>query len=70
MAQQNQPNAQHIENIKKALVSAGLLTSTSLSDADKAKLNEELAKHGVDAQQTPLMLVCHSSHWCLVVPSN
>jgi hypothetical protein len=68
MAQEKQPTAQDIEKMKKALVGAGILKATELSKEDEAKLHAEFAKHGVDAHQNPLMLICHSNHWCLVVP--
>jgi hypothetical protein len=64
-------HSSEIENIKKALVSAGFLKSTTLDKHDEARLREELNKHGIDALRLPfgIRIICHSNHYCLVVPS-
>ena len=67
MAEQHQPTDADIENIKRAIVGAGILKAVTLSKADEAKLTEELARHGLDAQQRNYRLICSRAHWCLVI---
>jgi|GraSoiStandDraft_4_1057263.scaffolds.fasta_scaffold144822_2 hypothetical protein len=67
MAQQKEPTDTDIANIKKSLVGAGILKAVSLSKADEAKLAEELARHGLDAQRRNWRLICSKAHWCLVI---
>jgi hypothetical protein len=58
-----------VENIKKALVGAGILKSTSLDKAEEARLQAELSKHGIEALKWPFSwkIICHSNHYCIVV---
>ncbi len=67
MAEEKHPEATDIEKIKAALVSAGVIKSTTLSAADEAKIQEELARHHIDALRLPFRIICHSSHYCIIV---
>jgi len=69
MAEEEKLQATDIENIKKALVGAGFLKSTTLDKADEARLRDELSKHGIDALRLPfgIRIICHSGHYCIIV---
>lgn len=55
-----------INNMKKALVSAGITKATTLSKAQTAKINAELARQGVDAAALRAKLICNRNY-CLIV---
>ena len=57
-------------NMKKALVGAGFLKSTSLSAAQEAKLTRELARQGVDLKKKNTKLICSLAHYCIVIPKK
>jgi hypothetical protein len=57
------PTSQDIENMKKVLVSAGVLKSTSVTEAERTKVTEGLSK----VVPVPHQFVCNSEHWCIVV---
>ena len=67
MANQPKPKPVDVEKVKAALVSAGIIKSSPLSKPDEAKLREQLARHHVDALRLQFQIICHSSHYCLVV---
>ena len=69
MADKNVPEEVDVEKIKKALVSAGILKSVKLSAEDEAHIHKNLATHGIDALRFPfgIRIICHSSHYCIVV---
>ena len=58
-----------IENIKKALVQAGILTTTTPTAEEEAKLQAALARHGVDTNVSANKLICNKAHYCIVVKS-
>jgi hypothetical protein len=68
MAEEHVPTEADVENIKKAMVSAGILKATSLSHEEEARLTKALAQHGIDLAQRNWRLICSRSHWCLVIP--
>lgn len=55
-----------VEKIKSALVSSGILKSTSLSEQDQTKVREALLKEGVDLRPIRGHLICNSN-FCIVV---
>ena len=57
--------APHLENIKEALVSSGVLKSATLSEADREKIQKELAAKGVKAPA--IFIICSSAHYCVVI---
>ena len=64
MAEQ-QPN---VESIKEALVSSGILKATTISEADREKIQQALAAKGVKAGAGFIRVICSSAHFCLIVP--
>lgn len=66
MPEQERPSEADLQHIKQALVSAGFLKSTTLSEAEHARLTEELAKHGLHARRN-WKIICSWSHWCIVI---
>jgi hypothetical protein len=60
------PPEPNVEDIKKALVSVGVLKSTKLSKTAEAKLVAELANRGVTAAQKVIVL-CRRGVYCLVI---
>ena len=69
MADKHVPEEVDVEKIKKALVSAGILKSAKLSAEVEAHIHKNLASHGIDALRFPfsIKIICHSSHYCIVV---
>ena len=67
MAEDFKPTDAHIESMKKAMVSAGILKATTLSAEDHAKLEHALAKEGINTELRPYKIICSLSHWCLVI---
>ncbi len=61
--------AEHVdvEKIKAALVSAGVIKSVTLSEAEEERVREELARHNIDRFRLPFRIICHSAHYCIVV---
>jgi hypothetical protein len=57
------PTSQDIENMKKVLVSAGVLKSTSVTEAERTKVTEGLSK----VVPVPQILICNSQHYCIIV---
>jgi hypothetical protein len=70
MAEQHEATDADLENIKKAMVGAGILKAVTLSKADEAKLTEELARQGIDTRQRHVRLICSKAHWCLVIATT
>lgn len=65
--QEQEPTDAQIESIKKAMVSAGVLKSVSLSKADEEKIREALAREGIDTLARNWRIICSRAHWCLVI---
>jgi hypothetical protein len=69
MPEEHAPSDSDLENIKKAIVAAGILKATSLDKEDEARVTKALAQHGVDVD--PLTrnwkLICSRAHWCVVI---
>ena len=69
MPEEHAPSDSDLENIKKAIVTAGFLKATSLDKEDEARVTKALAQHGVDID--PLTrnwkLICSRAHWCIVI---
>ena len=59
-----------VEKIKQALVTAGLLKSTSVKGGDEDKLRAELARNHVDQPAWSFTIICHSQHYCIVVKKS
>lgn len=68
MAKQTEATSKDIANMKKALVSAGVTKATTLSKAQAAKINAELARQGVDTAALRSHLICNRNY-CIVVRS-
>lgn len=70
MAQEHKVTEADVENIKKAIVAAGFLKATSLSQEDEAMLTKALAQHGIDVdpERRNWKLICSTAHWCIVIP--
>jgi hypothetical protein len=69
MANQHEPTSQDIDNIKKALVGAGVLKAATPSKDEEAKVHAELARHGVDSALLGLHLWCNHNY-CIIVRSE
>jgi hypothetical protein len=69
MAEQHEPTSHDIDNIKKALVSAGILKAATPSKDEEAKFNAELARLGVDANKPKPHLWCNNNYCVVVRPS-
>ena len=67
MPEEKGPEHVDVEKIKAALVSAGVIKSVTLSEADEEKIREELARHHVDKFRLPFRIICHSGHYCIIV---
>jgi len=70
MAEEYKPTDADLENIKKAMVGAGILKATTLSQEEEAKLTKALAQQGIDVERRNGKLVCSWAHWCLVIPKK
>ena len=68
--EQKEPTAADIENVKAALVSAGVLKARSISDEDQAKIQDALRKHGADTELRNSKVICSTAHWCIVIPKK
>lgn len=69
MPEEHAPSDSDLENIKKAIVAAGILKATSLSKDDEARITKALAQHGVDVDVASRnwKLICSRAHWCIVI---
>jgi hypothetical protein len=69
MPEEHTPSDSDLENIKKAIVSAGILKAASLSKDDEARIAKALAQHGVDVdvESRNWKLICSRAHWCIVI---
>jgi hypothetical protein len=69
MPEDHLPTGSDLENIKRAIVSAGILKATSLSKEDEARITKALAQHGVDVdvETRNWKLICSRAHWCIVI---
>jgi hypothetical protein len=56
-----------VSKVKAALVSAGVLKSTTLSKADQTKIEQELSRNHVDRLKLSFQIICHSAHYCIIV---
>jgi hypothetical protein len=70
MAEEHKPTDADLENIKKAMVAAGILKATTLSHEEEARITKSLAQHGIDVEQRNWKLVCSWAHWCIVIPKK
>jgi len=72
MPEEHKPTEADLENIKKAMVAAGVLKATSLTKEQEAHITKELARHGIDVdlERRNWKLVCSLSHWCIVIPKK
>ena len=72
MAEEHTPTETDLENIKKAIVAAGILKAPSLSQEEEAKITRALAQHGVDVdvERRNWKLICSLAHWCIVIPKK
>ena len=72
MPEENKPTEADLENIKKALVAAGVLKATALSHEEEARITQELARHGIDVdlERRNWKLFCSLAHWCIVIPKK
>jgi hypothetical protein len=62
MAEQ-EPNLEHL---KEALVSSGVLKTTTISEADREKIQKALAAKGVSPDFPHI--ICSWAHYCIVLP--
>jgi hypothetical protein len=67
VAKEPPPKPVDVAKVKAALVSAGLLKSTTLGAADEAKIREELARNHLDKLKLGFTIICHSGHYCIIV---
>jgi hypothetical protein len=63
----NEATPRDIENIKKALVGANILRGENPTAEEEAKLNAELARHGIDAVKLGVKLYCSRAHFCVLI---
>jgi hypothetical protein len=65
-------DAEHVdvEKIKQALVTAGVLKSISVKGADEDRIRAELARNHIDQPAWSFTIICHSSHYCIVVKKS
>jgi len=68
MAKEYEPTSHDIDNMKKALVSAGVMKTAALSKDEEAKVHAELARHGVDMALLRPHIVCNQNY-CVIVRS-
>jgi hypothetical protein len=64
MAEKRTATSHDIENVKKALVSSGIVKS--MSKEDEAKVHSELSRHGVDIAAIDLHIWCNHNY-CIIV---
>lgn len=64
--------AEHVdvEKIKQALVTAGVLKSTSLKGGEEENVRAELARNHIDKPAWSFTIICSSRHYCIVVKQN
>lgn len=64
--------AQHVdvEKIKQALVTAGMLKSTSVKGGEEEKVRAELARNHIDQPAWSFTIICHSHHYCIIVKQS
>jgi hypothetical protein len=64
--------AEHVdvEKIKQALVTAGLLKSSSVKGEDEDNLRAELARNHIDQPAWSFTIICHSQHYCIIVKKS
>lgn len=67
MAKQREATSKDINNVKKALVSAGVTKATTLSKTQAAKINAELARQGVDTAALRVKLICSRRNYCIII---
>jgi hypothetical protein len=72
MAEEHKATEADIENIKKAIVSAGFLKAVSISHEEEARLTKALAEHGLDVEPESRnwKFICNLAHYCLIVPKT
>jgi hypothetical protein len=59
-----------LEKIKEALVTAGVLKSTSLKGGEEDRVRAELARNHVDQPAWSFTIICHSQHYCIIVKKS
>jgi hypothetical protein len=64
MAEKREPTSHDIDNVKKALVSSGIVKS--LSKEDEAKIHSELSRQGVDTALFGAHIFCNHNY-CIIV---
>lgn len=69
MAETKPPADDDIAKIKRAMVSAGVLKSTELTQAEETHLRQHLEHNGIDTRRFPIKftIICHSGHYCIIV---
>jgi hypothetical protein len=59
-----------VEKIKEALVTAGVLKSTSLKGGEEDRVRAELARSHIDQPAWSFTIICHSQHYCIIVKKS
>jgi hypothetical protein len=67
MAEKRTATSHDIENVKKALVSSGIVKS--MSKEDEAKVHSELSRHGVDIASIDIHVWCNHNY-CIIVKAE
>jgi hypothetical protein len=67
MAQKRTATSHDIENVKKALVSSGIVKS--MAKEDEAKVHSELSRQGVDIAIIDIHIWCNHNY-CIIVKSE
>ncbi|HEY6345988.1 MAG TPA: hypothetical protein VIY49_31255 [Bryobacteraceae bacterium] len=60
----DQPNVEHI---KEALVSSGVLKATTISEAEREKIQKALAAKGV---KPDIFIICSTAHYCIIIKKD